>query len=73
MKGIKSTIKNRLTQKSISSTFYARIFRTKVLFSSYVLAKKAHSYEKCERKMLMKLTAGVNKITEYYNKIDITD
>jgi len=31
-----------------------------VLFSSYVLAKKALSYEKLERKMLMKLTTGVN-------------
>jgi len=44
---------------SISSTSYARIFCTKVLFSSYVLAKKALSYKKFARKMLMKLTPGV--------------
>jgi hypothetical protein len=44
-------------QLSISSTFYARIFRTKVLFSSYILAKKKTlSYEKHALKMFMKLT-----------------
>jgi len=50
---------------SISSTFYARIFHTKVLFGSFsqvnVSGKKlqeALSYKKCERKMLMKLTQG---------------
>jgi len=30
-------------------------------FSSYVLAKKALSYKKCVRKMLMKLTHGGRK------------
>jgi len=49
-----------LHQVSISSSVFARIFCTKVLFSSYVLAKKALSYQKCVRKMLMKLTAGLN-------------
>jgi len=44
---------------SISPTLYTRIFPTKVLFSSYVLAKKALSYEKRAWKMLMKLTTGV--------------
>ncbi len=37
-------------------------FCTKVLFSSYVLAKKALSYEKCTCKMLMKLTPVVFKV-----------
>ncbi len=49
---------------SISSTFYAHIFctkfwrqKTKVLFSSYVFGvKNALLYEKCARKMMMKLT-----------------
>ncbi len=45
-------------QASILSTFYSSIFRTKVLLSSYVLAKKALLYKKCTRKMLMKLTPG---------------
>jgi hypothetical protein len=48
-------------QVLISSTFYARVFCSKVLFSTYVLAKKVLSYKKCEQKMLMKLTlAGDN-------------
>ncbi len=44
---------------SISSTFYARVFCTKVLFSSYILAKKALLYEKRVRKMLIKLTPAL--------------
>jgi hypothetical protein len=42
---------------------YARVFCMKVLFSSYILVKKALSYEKHACKMLMKLTSGVNFIT----------
>jgi len=49
---------NGAEQVSISSTFYTGIFCTKVVFSSYVLAKKGLSYIKCARKMLMKLTAA---------------
>jgi len=48
--------------ESISSTFYARVFCTKVFSaasSSYILAKKALSYEKCALKMLMKLTSAL--------------
>jgi len=58
--GIRTASSTNQIQVSISSTFYTCIFHTKVLFSSYVLAKKALSYEKLERKMLMKLTTGVN-------------
>jgi len=56
-----STILNAdVNQPSISSTFYARVFSTQVLFSSYVLAKKNPSYKKRACKMLMKSTPGVN-------------
>jgi hypothetical protein len=50
---------------SISSTFYGRIFHTKVLFRQNItrekhrhLWKKALLYEKRAHKMLMKLTHG---------------
>jgi len=46
----------------ISLTFYTSVFCTKVLFSSYVLAKKALLYKKRELKMLMKLTLGIFKL-----------
>ncbi len=52
-------------QVSILSTFNSRIFRTNVIlaaFSSYILALGRNSYEKFVRRMLMKLTAGVNFI-----------
>jgi len=39
----------------ISSKFYVRVFCTKVLFSSYVLAKKHFRTKKRVHKMLMKL------------------
>ncbi len=45
--------------------FYAQIFCTNVIlaaFSSYVLALAKNLYEKCTRKMLMKLTPPVNFI-----------
>ena len=48
------TANNKISQVSISSTFYARVFSYKVLFSSYILEQKM--YKKCARKMLMKLT-----------------
>jgi len=41
--------------------FYVQIFHTKVVsaaFSSYILALAKNSYEKCARKMLMKLMTG---------------
>jgi len=44
---------------SISSKFYLYVFHLKVLFSSYVLAKKALSYEKRLRKMLIKLAVSL--------------
>ncbi len=50
-------------QVSISSTFYAHFFHTKVLFCQNVTRKKLPkrlSYEKFSHKMLVKLTAGVN-------------
>jgi hypothetical protein len=50
---------------SISSTFFARIFRTKRRFGSFFLVTctlkklpKRRSYKKRARKTLMKLTAG---------------
>ncbi len=46
--------------------FYVRIFCTNVVsaaFSSYVLALSKNSYEKRVRKMLMKLTPGISRIT----------
>jgi len=53
---------------STSSTFYALVFHTKALcaaflylcyvFGKRILAKKALSAKKLERKMLMKLTTG---------------
>jgi len=52
----------KIFQVSISSTFYACVFHTKVLFSGYVLAKKALSYKKHARKMLVKLTTSLNSI-----------
>ncbi len=39
---------------------YRRIYLNLILFSSYVLAKKALSFKKRARKMLMKLTPVVN-------------
>jgi len=53
---------------SISSTFYARVFHTKVLFLPKTQLKKSTFfgakilYEKRARKTLMKLTAGLNPI-----------
>ncbi len=48
---------------SISSTFYVRIFHTKVALLSFSLVtfwrKKALLYKKLVRKMLKKLTAGI--------------
>ncbi len=41
--GSQYSIHTVVVQVSISSTFYARVFHTKVLFSSYVLAKKVLS------------------------------
>jgi hypothetical protein len=58
---------------SISSTFYACNFRTKALFSSYVLAKKALLCKKCVHKMLMKLTPGVNFINILHKAFTCTD
>jgi len=59
---------------SISSTFYARVFRTKVLFSSDILAKKDLSYKKQVRKTLMKLTPSLyiefEKIKCEENEVD---
>jgi hypothetical protein len=53
---------------SISSTFYARLFCTKVFLTPFlylhVIRKKllkALSYERCARKMLMKLNTGCAK------------
>ena len=61
-------------QVSISSTFFARIFRTKCRFDSFFLVTctlkklpKRHSYEKRARKTLMKLTAGGRKCAKKYN------
>jgi hypothetical protein len=42
---------------SISSTLFARVFRTKALFSCYVLAKKDFCTKNARKKTLMKLTA----------------
>jgi hypothetical protein len=53
-----ATMQFALLQVSISSTFYTRVFCTKVLLSSYVRAKKELSYEIRMRKMMMKLTTG---------------
>ncbi len=53
---------------SISSTFYAQIFRTNVIlaaFSSYILALGRNLYEKFARKMLMKLTPGWKKMKPF--------
>jgi len=47
-------------QHFMKAFFVQKSFRQ--LFSSYVLAKKALSYEKSARKMLMKLTPGVDFI-----------
>jgi len=47
-------------QVSISSMFYTRIFRTKKITKPKRKLKKILLYEKNTRKMLMKLTAGVN-------------
>ncbi len=47
-----------VAQVSISSTLYVRIFRTIVVFSSYILCCQKNLYEKFARLMLMKLTAG---------------
>ncbi len=44
---------------SISSTINEQIFRTNVVFSSYVWLGAKNLYEKCTRKMLMKLTPGL--------------
>jgi len=54
------TLYGKYLQVSISSTFYAHVFHTKVLFSSYVLAKRSLSNEKGAHKMLIKLTAEGN-------------
>jgi hypothetical protein len=47
-------------------TFYVHIFHTKVLFSSYVLVKKALLYEKSACKMLMKLTTVRSAVCRPY-------
>ena len=54
---------------SISSTFYERLFCTKVFSAAFFYLhvsrkklRKALLYEKCIPKMLMKLRAGVNFI-----------
>ncbi len=47
---------------SISSTFCVRIFRTNIVFSSYVWLGAKNSYEKRAQKTLMKLTPVVNFI-----------
>jgi len=50
---------NKKHKVSISSTFFARVFRTNVIlaaFSGYILALANNSYKKCVRKTLMKLT-----------------
>ncbi len=58
----------RDVQLSISSTFYARVFRTKVFSAAFFLVtfwqKKALSYKKLMCKMLMKLTPGGSKRIE---------
>jgi len=46
---------------SISSTFYARVFRTKANFSSYVWLCNFLAPKFCARKMLMKLTINFER------------
>jgi hypothetical protein len=56
-------------QVSISSTFFARLFCTKVLFCQKVSREKlleALSYEKCSRKTLIKLMADGYFLSQMY-------
>ncbi len=45
-------------QVSISSMFFGHVFRTRVIFSSYILAKRHFCTKKHAQKKLMKFTQG---------------